>query len=430
MPRPEPQACSTTLPKAEAPDDPKLRPMPSKETMTAWPPLLITLAMQAMVSMALLTLPVMAPVVAPALGVSATYAGIYVALVYAGAIVASLAAGAAVARFGAIRVSQTGLLLCAAGLGLCAVPSVPVIALGALVIGLGYGPITPASSHLLARTTPAQRMSLVVSVKQTGVPLGGMLAGAIVPSLLLLTGWQAALLLVAVANLLCAALAQMLRPQLDADRRPGHPLALGNLVQPLKLVLSHRTLAMLAACSFFFSTAQLSLTTYLVTYLHDALAYGLVAAGLALSAAQLGGIAGRIWWGYMADRWLDARRMLSVLAALMAASSAATALLYGTMPTMLILAVLVVFGASAIGWNGVYLAEVARQAPPGLASVATGGTLAFTFFGVVIGPPLFGVLSGLFDSYRAGFWVLALPTAVCSLVLLRSKRFAAPEAST
>ena len=398
--------------------------------MTAWPPLLITLAMQAMVSMALLTLPVMAPVVALALGISATNAGLYVALVYAGAIVASLAAGAAVARFGAIRVSQAGLLLCAVGLGLCAVPSVPVIALGALVIGLGYGPITPASSHLLARTTPAQRMSLVFSVKQTGVPLGGMLAGAIVPSLLLLTGWQAALLLVAVANVLCAALAQTLRSQLDADRRPGHPLALGSLVQPLKLVLSHRTLAMLAACSFFFSTAQLSLTTYLVTYLHDTLAFGLVAAGLALSAAQLGGIAGRIGWGYVADRWLDARRMLSALAALMAASSAATALLYGTMPTLLVLAVLVVFGASAIGWNGVYLAEVARRAPPGLASVATGGTLAFTFFGVVLGPPLFGVLSGLFGSYRAGFVVLALPTAVCSLVLLRSRRFGAAGPSS
>src|SRR5665647_2308631 len=81
-----------------------------------WLMLTVTLAIQAMVSMALLTLPVMAPVVAAALGVSSAYVGVYVALVYVGAIVASLAAGTAVARFGAIRISQAGLLVCGLGL--------------------------------------------------------------------------------------------------------------------------------------------------------------------------------------------------------------------------------------------------------------------------------------------------------------------------
>ncbi len=142
----------------------------------------VTLAIQAMVSMALLTLPVMAPVVADAIGVSSVYVGVYVAIAYLGAILASLAAGTAVARYGAIRVSQAGLLICALGLALCAVKSVPVIALGALLVGIGYGPVTPASSHLLARTTPARSLSLVFSVKQTGVPLGGVMAGLIVPS--------------------------------------------------------------------------------------------------------------------------------------------------------------------------------------------------------------------------------------------------------
>ena len=166
--------------------------------------LAVTLAIQAMVSMALLTLPVMAPVVAGALGVSSVYVGVYVAIVYVGAILASLAAGTAVARYGAIRVSQAGLLICALGLALCTVNSVPVIALGALLIGIGYGPVTPASSHLLARTTPARSLSLVFSLKQTGVPLGGVLAGLIVPSLLLVTGWQGALLLVSLLCLVCA----------------------------------------------------------------------------------------------------------------------------------------------------------------------------------------------------------------------------------
>ncbi len=387
-----------------------------------WLPLLVTLAIQAMVSMALLTVPVMATVVALALGVSATLTGVYVGIAYLGAILASLASGSAVARFGAIRVSQAGLLLCAIGLAVCALSSLKAMVLGAFLIGLGYGPITPASSHLLALTTPAHRMALVFSVKQTGVPLGGMLAGALVPGLVLLGGWQATLFVVAAANVVCAIASQPLRAGLDADRQPDRSLAFGNLLQPLHLVLSQRALARLAAFSFVFSAMQLSLSTYLVTYLQEALDYGLVKAGLALSVAQIGGIVGRVAWGYVSDRWLGARRALALLAGLMALSTLATALLNAQVPPVLVFTLLVVFGASAIGWNGVYLSEVARRAPPGMASMATGGTLAVTFFGTVLGPALFGALAGLGGGYRAGFAALAVPTALCFLSLIRKER--------
>jgi MFS-type transporter involved in bile tolerance (Atg22 family) len=57
--------------------------------------------------------------------------------------------------------------------------------------------------------------------------------------------------------------------------------------------------------------------------------------------------------------------------------------------------------------------------------VATGGTLAFTFFGVVLGPPVFGAISGLFDSFRAGYLALAVPTLLCCMVLLRARSSAA-----
>jgi MFS family permease len=391
----------------------------SAEQQGGWIPLAITLAVQAMVAMAMLTLPVMAPRVAAEVGISAAYIGLYIAVAYAGAMVASLASGAAVARYGPIRVSQIGQLLCAAGLCLCAIPLVPAIALGAVLVGLGYGPVTPASSHLLARTTPVHRMSLVFSLKQTGVPLAGALAGAIVPGLQLLAGWQAALLAVAAANVVCVVVAQSLRAEFDADRDPTRRVGLGNFLEPVRLVLADARLRMLASCSFVFSIAQLSLTTYLVTYLTDSLAYGLVAAGFMLAMSQVGAVIGRVLWGYVSDRWFGARRMLALLASVMAVSSIATALLQPALPAVLVLAVLLVFGASAIGWNGVYLAEVARQAPPGMAGMATGGTLAITFLGVVLGPPLFGAVSAGFGSYHAGFAALAVPLIVCAWALLR-----------
>src|SRR3546814_795843 len=189
------------------------------------------------------------------------------------------------------------------------------MAIGAVLIGLGYGPITPASSHLLARSTPAHRMSFVFSVKQTGVPLGGVLAGMIVPGLAGLIGWQGAFLIIATITLLCAVAIQPLCAELDADKDNTQALSFGSgLAAPLRLVFSHRSLAVLAGVSFLLSMTQLSLTTYLVTYLHDDLSMGLIIAGFTLAVAQAAGVAGRLAWGYLSDRYLGPINMLALLA--------------------------------------------------------------------------------------------------------------------
>jgi MFS family permease len=380
-------------------------------------PLLITLLIQALVTMALLTLPVMAPVVAKANGISPTLVGVYVSLSYIGAILASLMAGASVLRFGPIRVSQLGLLICAVGLALCAVPWLPLMVVGAVCVGLGYGPMTPASSHLLARSTPPQQMSLVFSLKQTGVPLGGMLAGAVVPSLLLWVDWQASLLIVSFMCVACALLSQTQRPDLDNDRQPDKELRWGNILQPIRLVFSHRALATLAVCSFMFSVVQMSLMTYLVTYLHDELLFTLVGAGLAMTLTQFGGVIGRVVWGFVADRWIKPLRMLSLLAFTMSGTAGACAFFSPETSPFWLYGVLGLFGATAIGWNGVYLSEVARQAPTGMASMATGGTLAVTFLGVVFGSPIIGWLSNASGSYRSGFLALSVLAMTCFSLL-------------
>ncbi|MBV2180008.1 MAG: MFS transporter [Castellaniella sp.] len=381
-----------------------------------------TLTIQSLVSMSLLTLPAIAPLISDLLGIPTAYVGTYVAIAYVGAIITSLLAGSTIRRFGAIRASQAGLLTCALGLALCTVESIPAMAAGALLVGLGYGPITPASSHLLARTTPAHRMSFVFSIKQTGVPMGGVLAGLIVPGLAQWVGWREAFLAVAAANLCCALAIQPLCAPLDADRDPTCKLSAGNgLIGPLRLVFSQRSLAVLAGVSFLFSIAQLSLTSYLVAFLHQDLSLELVAAGFMLAASQAAGVCGRLLWGYVSDHYLNAVRTLMGLSLLIALCALATPLLSVIDSSLTTLIVLCLFGGCAIGWNGVYLAEVARQAPPGQASIATGGTLSMTFLGVVIGPPIFGSIASFSGSYGLAYATLIVPAGLCLILLWRNR---------
>ena len=381
---------------------------------------MVTLAIQAMVAMAALTIPAIAPAFAEQVGASVSLLGFYVALVYVGAILSSLMSGQVLQRYGAIRLSQLGLLFCAVGLLAVLLPSLWAVALGAVLIGMGYGPITPASSHLLIASTPPHRASLVFSIKQTGVPLGGMMAGFIAPPLTQRAGPESAILVVAVLCLACAVLSQPLRAAHDADRKPAAPLRMAGLLGPLRLVLAQANLRRLASASFFFSGAQLCLAGYLVTYLHTELGYSLVTAGIALAVAQVGGVLGRVIWGYISDRYLGASRTLAALSFVLAISAVATGMLGEQAPLVLTLILVTFFGASATGWNGVYLAAVARLAPAGMAGTATGGALSITFLGVVAVPSIFGVLSEAVGGFGVGYMLIAFPIVICGALLLHS----------
>ena len=383
-------------------------------------PLAVTLGVQSIISMVAVTVPVLAPSAAPDIGVSTTAAGIYVSLLYVGGMLSSLWSGDFIFRYGALRVSQFCLVLAGLGLILTALATIPMMVLSALVIGFGYGPVTPASSHILARRSPARMMSFIFSVKQTGVPLGGVLAGAIVPTLVLTTGWKTSVVLIGIFTISLVLALAPIRTELDQERQAGRPISVDGVTRPLVMVLKHRRLRQLAIISFLYAGMQLCLFTYLVIFLTGNIGMALVAAGFILSAAQMAGSAGRIIWGVVADRYMPPRLLLGLLGICMSVGALATAAISPAWPTWVIVAIIIFFGATAIGWNGVYLAEAARSAPEGSAGEATGGTLFFTYLGVVLGPSLFAAVASFFDSYPHGFMFFALLTAGGGIYLISS----------
>jgi dipeptide/tripeptide permease len=382
----------------------------------------VTTFVQASTSAAVIGPAVAAPLLLQRLQLGPAAVGMFVALVYLSAMAATQIGAFGVRRWGAIRTSQVALLSCAAGLLLLATPLLPLVVLGAILIGLGYGPITPASSQMLARTANPRHYALVFSIKQTGVPLGGVIAGLMVPALATLGGAAGALCGTAALCVLAAACAAPLARELDHDRDHAAPWPRPHQVlAPARLVATHAVLRGVALCSLTFSIVQVSLTSYLVSYLTRDLLWTLAAAGAALSAALVSGVAARIGWGWVADRWLGSRRMLLGLALGMAACGLLMPWLDPASPPALVVGLLCVYGATAVGWNGVYLATVARVAPAGQAGTATAGTLFFTFLGVVVGPPLFGAAAAAFGALGPAFALLTLPLAGGVWLLARAR---------
>ena len=395
---------------------------------TAAVALAATLAIQIFASLAATAAAVLAPLIARDIGVAPKLVGVFVGLLYGSAMAASLASGGFIERFGAIRVSQVCVLFCAAGAAM--VPAIasapagllPLLVAAPLVLGLGYGPITPASSHVLARTATPRRLALTFSIKQTGVPAGAAFAGAVLPGLALAVGWRTAFVVIVAAGIVIALVAQATRTALDADRRPTRSLSLAGVFAPLRLVLATPALIELALVAFVYAATQVCLMSFLVVYLTETLGFSLVAAGFALTVANLGGIVGRIAWGAVADHFAGPRAVLGMLGVAAGACAYITAGFGVGWPTLPLVAVCGLFGATAIGWNGVQLAEVARHSPPGQAGAITGASGFVSFAGVVVGPPAFALLSALTGSYRVGFVTFGSASLFCGLALLRRSR--------
>jgi predicted MFS family arabinose efflux permease len=169
------------------------------------------------------------------------------------------------------------------------------------------------------------------------------------------------------------------------------------------------------------------LASYLVVLLTERALVSVSVAGGALSVAMVAGIFGRLFWGVLADYGFSPRTVLGLLGIMMAVCAALITLIDAGWPIGLIYVLAFLFGASAVGWNGVYLAEVARIAPAGLAGPATGASLATTYTGVVFLPSIFWLTHAITHSYMPGFIFVGLLTLWRGVLFLRESTDPTPS---
>ncbi len=131
---------------------------------------------QLLVSALAVALPVVMPELTRSAGLFEGLAGLYSMMMYVGAMVATLAGEQLFRRFGA-----------------------------AFVIGLGYGPVSPASSHMMAGIVGRPDLNFIFSVRQAGAPLGVLVAGLLIPVRVNAIGWRWSLVVMAVTCVIIAA---------------------------------------------------------------------------------------------------------------------------------------------------------------------------------------------------------------------------------
>jgi len=354
-----------------------------------------------------------APFIRETFDLSEVEVGAIASCVYAGAAATSVAGGRLTDRSGPEPVLVLAAACLAVGAaGAATAPTPALFFAGVLAAGLGYGVVNPPTNVLSNPRSPRLR-GLAMSVKQSGIPLGGVLAGAVVPAAAGIVGWRWAMV---VPILGCAAVAAAAALGPRARRAPA-----GAPVPPEPGVRLRLPWAF--AFGFLMAGVQVAVFTFLTVYLVDDRESGAVAAGASLALLLAGGLAGRPAWGWVSDRrHADRGRVLQVSAVLAAAF---LAVLPVAGPAALPV-VLVGIGACSVGWNGAYIAAVSEAVEPGRIGSASGKALLLVNLGAVVVPPLVGLLSASGTRWPLA-WTCCAALSLASVAVLQLSRAPAAQ---
>jgi fucose permease len=339
---------------------------------------------------ALVALALFAPgAVAPSAHLDILSLSMFSTAVFAVGVVTSFLAGGLINHIGSLRMASLCAGAVVASMALAAFGSGPVLLLAGLCLGLAFGPETPSSTALLGRLVTDERRPLVFSIRQTGNQIGAVCGSLALPAIAVWLAPQWSYATVGACAVGGIIVFEWLRPRYQGLTQA--PPQLGMRAR-LALVSADRRLAGLAAASMPFSGMQLALNTYFVTLGVRELGLSHLEAGAALACAQAGGLLGRLGWGFLAMRINSARLVLISLGLGMTLCAAVFGLWGGMLGKSAQYGLAAVFGLTASGWNGVFLAEVARLAPQDRIGETTGAVLTASYAGLLATPVLISII--------------------------------------
>ena len=341
------------------------------------------------------------------LGLQKAEIGLLVTATYVGAAGILVLAGSLSDRFGVRSLFLLGMVLAGVPLGLASLaPGYAWLLVPMAVYGVGNAFALPPTTRAIVEWFPTRRRGLAMGIKQTGVALAGTICGLAVPALGQAFGWRGVLLILGIVTVASGLLAW-----LAYRDRAAEPATAGTMPRPtFRTVMRDRNLLLLGGVTFLYAGVQLSLAGFLVLFLTERVGLGLAEAGAMLALAQGGGVVGRIGWGVVSDLLFGGRRkiVIGIIGALAAASFVVLALTGPDTPRAVLLVTLAFAGVSAIGWNGITMTFVAELAGRQLSATAAGLSLTASYLGIMVCPPIFGLLVDLTGAYTTAFAIGAV----------------------
>jgi MFS family permease len=356
-------------------------------------------------------LPVLAPDLRDAHSLSLVQVGVVLDSLWIGTLLTLLPWGVLADRFGERLVLAAGLTACAAAL----VGAGYASGFGSLILLLGLAgaagaSVNSASGRAVMQWFPAAERGFALGVRQTAIPLGGLISALALPALSLRSSFFV-LAGLCVAGALFGA----------GAIREAAGFAEDDVLEPrgLGATLRDHRLWLLCAGSSLYLVAQLAITGFLVLFLHDERGLSDAEAAGVLAGVQVVAVVLRIGGGRWSDR-IGSRLLPLRLVGLASAATLAVATALLSAPLGVLIAAFVLAGGWSMSWNGLSFTAAAEIAGRSRSGAALGMQQSALAAAGAIVPPAFAAVVAA-SSWRVGF-ALAAVFPLAGVQLLRPLR--------
>jgi MFS family permease len=302
------------------------------------------------------------------------------------------AAGVMTDRFGERRmVLGSGITMTIALLAASLVQSYAWVVGWIFVFGASYAASTPAGARAVLAWFDRDR-GFAMGIRQTGVPVGGLIGAITLPLVAHLAGYRGAFVFAAVVVIVSTLIAVLGYREAEDARAPSATLA--SLARGMHaLARDPRLIGVTLTCMILVSV-QLAMNAFLTVTGVVVVGISPALAAVAFACAQGAAAAGRLAWGLISDRTLHGERLVpfAIICVLAALASAALATLHAGAVVPLFAAA-IVLGFSGAGWNGLMAAALAEVGGAERAASALGLALTAIFLASSLAPPAFGALA-------------------------------------
>jgi sugar phosphate permease len=374
-----------------------------------WTILALGTSAQASYSAVFLGIPVLAPALRAEYGLSLPEVGLVIATANVGAVVTLLPWGLLADRAGERAVLVAGLAGAAAALaGAAFAPSFGALVLALTAAGALGASVNAASGRAVMGWFEAGERGFALGIRQTAVPIGGMMVALGLPPVTSVWGVRGGLVALA-----CGCLATALAGAVGLREAAESEDELGAVGRPLRDGRMWR----LSLGSALVIAAQASILGFVVLFLHGERGLSTAAAGGVFALMQLLGAALRI----AAGRWSDLVRVrirpLRQLAIALALALVASAALTRA-PLAFLLPALVAAGALSLSWNGLSFTAAAELAGRARSGAALGFQQTALSVSYATTAPVFAAVVDA-GSWRLGFALAAVMPVAGATVLRR-----------
>jgi sugar phosphate permease len=357
-----------------------------------WTILALGTGAQTAYSAVFLGIPVLAPALQKEYDLDLTHVGLAIAAANAGSVFTLLAWGLLADRVGERVVLGVGLTGCGAGLLVAAfAPSFGVLVIALTLGGASGASVNAASGRAVMSWFGREERGFALGIRQTALPIGGLLAAVLLPPIAAAGGLRAGLVALA-AGCLVAAVAGITGLR-EAPHEEGELTEIGHPVRDPRMW-------QLSVGSGLILAAQVSILSFLILFLHGERGLSTAAAAGVFAVIQALGAGARIVTGRWSDRLSARIAPLRRLALGLAVTLAAAAALLSA-PLQVLIPVFVVAGALSLSWNGLSFTAAAELAGRRRAGAAIGFQQTALAITSAVAPPAFAAV------VEAGSWSLA-----------------------